>query len=203
MKLPYKLKNFVVIVSSLHFYLGGCGANPDTEVSLGSCKLNCSGARPATTEMAIRLFSQEIAIDCSGLTSDSDYNRSIPIKFAIEKNPPGDLPAENLPGATDGESDNLTTGIKSGVAGIGFSVNLVGGMLSATRANPDDSDPKYNGILTGKTEWCTDSCGVGSIEVMPLCRKTDNEIILLLQSGLVASTIKIKVAGTGEEVGGE
>ena len=59
------------------------------------------------------------------------------------------------------------------------------------------SDLIENGILTSKDEWCTDACGVASIDVVPLCMEDDNEVSILMQSGLVSKMVKIKVVGTG------
>jgi hypothetical protein len=60
-------------------------------------------------------------------------------------------------------------------AGIGFEPFVYGQVAvekSGQGYNPTDKSVtpfKFAGVVTPSTEWCTDSCGVATVEIWPLC----------------------------------
>ena len=69
---------------------------------------------------------------------------------------------------------------------------IVGGYLDpqATDAGNESDSGQYNGISTPKSEWCTDSCGVASVTVNPVCVKgSDNSVSVMLRSGALYSDL--------------
>jgi hypothetical protein len=68
-------------------------------------------------------------------------------------------------------------------AGIGFEPFVYGQVAvekSVQGYNPTDKSVtpfKYAGVVTPPTEWCTDTCGVATVEVWPLCiRGSSNSV---------------------------
>jgi hypothetical protein len=68
---------------------------------------------------------------------------------------------------------------------------VITGILSEYK-NPDNTNPdtgqvpqRYVGVRTPKTEWCTDACGVATIELEPRCLTAGltNEINVMIHSG--------------------
>jgi hypothetical protein len=81
-----------------------------------------------------------------------------------------------------------------------FEPVIVSGLMSDIN-NPDDPSPKYKGILTAQSEWLTDSCGVGEIQIVPGCIPGEiNEVNLLIHSGVAAKMITIKVDGRPQPI---
>lgn len=72
------------------------------------------------------------------------------------------------------------------VAAVSVLPIISGGLdKNSTHVDNDvENNPAYSGIRTPKSEWCSDSCGTVSLEIMPLCiQKTENSITIVLQSG--------------------
>ena len=205
-------------------FLRGCGAVPDP-ASPGSCKLKCNTSRIAGVESKIELMGDEpySTISCEGIGPGSEYRGNIPVKFKFVTNQPN-LPADDAlnpssgaagdsggaagaaaggGGAVGGGAQGLTlNNAPAGNAGVSFSVNVIQGTLSGG-VNPGEGDDSYLGIATPIEEWCTDSCGVGTINIRPLCLNQDNNIKLLVSSGQVYKVINIIASGQGGEDEGE
>ena len=72
--------------------------------------------------------------------------------------------------------------------------------LLDTRAEVDiEFAPQYKGIRTAQEEWCTDSCGVGMVELRPWCTTKTQEVKVLLRSGSVAKEVTVTVKVPEEE----
>ena len=168
-------------------FLGACAAQPDTVGTgyPGSCKISCRKASIGADEMRVRfLTGPTLNLQCSEAPGDGFYAFSVPIRFVIEKparvlpinyqstdaippNPPlgPDLPKKSN---TDGTTNDSL--YWSPVAGVSFYPLLLAG--DGDIFNQEDyanGTGRFLGIATPQEEWCTDTCGMGSIEIRPRC----------------------------------
>lgn len=185
----------IALLSSLT--LGGflsCGAEPDLSFAPGNCKLTCENAMIGSNDMRIRFLQPEKEFTASCVKSadgaESDYQSEIPIRFVIEKQraslptdakssskigvlsqaDQGNIISEEGGGGEEDEGSTGSTTVWEPVAGISFQPTLYGGIAGDQAINPtNDPDPLYKGILTAQEQWCTDSCGTGSLRIKPRC----------------------------------
>ena len=161
-------------------FLSHCSADTD---SPGNCQLSCSDAKIAPVEAKIRLLSSKLATACEGVASGSDYPQSIPVQFIIEK---------SVAPVSDSTDTNTTISTVP-LAGVSFEPLITGGLM-ATNPNDPNGPAKYKGIFTDQSEWCTDSCGVGLVEIVPLCfPPNSNDVGLEIHSGPVGTSTTINV----------
>lgn len=176
--------------------LNVCSASPD-ESSPGNCTLSCSGTKLAANNFRIRfLAGNSIAAACHGIANGQNYPGVIPVQFVIEQNNPPPLPAGAIPGNTPGSTEPgstvLVSDVGTGVPALAFEPVIVGGFGGPN--NPDSNDARYKGIQTSQSEWCTDSCGVGVVELVPECfGDNPNVITLQIHSGAATGTSTITV----------
>lgn len=178
------------LVGLLAILLGDCSASPDGN-SIGNCQLSCTDGKIAPSNAKIRFLGGDIKTACEGIASGTDYPSSIPVQFVIEQaNPPPSLPASTIPGSTN-TTDTSTAPIP--LAGVYFEPLILAGLMAS---NPDDPNgpAKYKGIFTPQDQWCTDSCGVGLVEIVPLCFGTTNTVSLQIHSGAAAAVSTITVS---------
>ena len=121
------------------------------------------------------------------------YPGILPIRFVLES-PTRTLPAATLPGAKDGSGELPPTAINpdslgTPVSAVGFEPIILRGSMDTSSQDPN-IDPRYAGIQTPEDEWCTDSCGVGSINLTPQCLD-NNTISVLIRTGSVAKVMTI------------
>lgn len=202
-------------VTALNLF--ACSAGDDA-ASPGLCELRCSGAKIAGNDARFRYMGglidpeQGIAtkLDCSGVLLPSgkngvEYLGPVTLQFMAEsirglryKNPfdtPSDVDARDSADDSEGK-------LWSPLAGIAFEPIMLRGLMAGDRtstenatvdANGQVSPYKYAGIVTPKSEWCTDTCGVATIEVWPICiADSSNSIQMVIHSGgLYADPITI------------
>lgn len=181
----------LVILCLSGVVLGVCSAIPDAS-SPGNCKLQCSGAKIPANNARIRFFNSAVTVAChnSAASAPVAYPVSIPIQFIVEKENPPTLPSTAITG--DGTAPTpLVTDVGQPLVGVAFEPTILSGFMGPD--NPDDTSTKYKGILTPQDEWCTDSCGIGYLEVVPLCYSDGNTITLGVHSGGSSSSMTITV----------
>ncbi len=177
-----------IFIILLGCFFVGCSA---VVKSPGICKLDCSGAMPAAAGSTIHFLgfgaAEKLTLACQKKPGTNYYAR-VPIQFMIEK-PATPLPAEQIPGDAEhlptsdvGDTRDTTTAL----AGISFDISVLGGSM-ATIPNSSSADDRYKGIVTDKKTWCTNSCGIGFVEIIPFCEADVNDISLLVQSGSAAA----------------
>jgi len=167
-----------------------CAATPDPN-SPGNCTLSCGGAKIAGNNARIRfLGGTSWTGGCIG-----DFGQAlqpIPIQFVIEQPAIPPLPASDIPAGTGNEPKPtpFSSDVGTPISGIAFESFFVGG--ARADVNPGDTAEKYKGISTHQDEWCTDSCGIGTIEVVPTCIPTKTNIInLQIHSGSTTANYSI------------
>lgn len=180
-------------VMILSFLINSCAAAPDLSDSQGVCSLQCSNAKIGSSNMRVRFLSENMQISCSGIADNEAYIGTVPIRFAFER-PLIKLPAEDIPAAGGASEDKPEKFNDKGglpASGISFEPIVVSGYLGPT--NTSDPRFKYKGIVTGLDEWCTDSCGIGTIDIVPLCKSINNIVTLMIRSGSVSNSIQVTV----------
>ncbi len=148
-----------------------CGRGPG-EYS-GLCSADCSTALIATNDMEIKsLIDETIQLDCNNKKVGDDHV-NVPFRFKILR-----------PYLDINPDDSTKETIKSQVPAphISFSYTLINGEIK-------------NGLVNDFQTTCTDSCGVGLLEVTPICKAKDNQLKLLLQSGPISKIIQITIKG--------
>lgn len=190
MKTLWKNLCKIIFLCGIASLLTVCSANPDPN-SIGNCTLSCSDAKIAANNMRIRfLAGNSLAIGCQGADGGQNYpGGSVPIQFVIEQTAPAPLPAGTLPGET--APTPLVPDVGVPAPGISFDASIVAGLMGPD--NPDDPSAKYKGIVTSQSEWCTDSCGVGIVEIVPNCYAQVNTVNLQISSGAAAAVSTITV----------
>lgn len=188
--------NLTAGFGALLLFKGSCAVEPEAG---NVCKLQCdTGVKIPSNDMRIRFLSGEggaLSLSCFE-NAEVDYPLRVPLKFVVEK-PRFTLPAENTTGA-DGTVGGAVPGAEEAaqwvpVSNIGFEPILEAGHAAARGEDNIDED-RYKGILTSETLWCTDSCGIGSIEVKPTCKTGGtNSVVYRVTAGGLSQSIQIDV----------
>ena len=192
-----------------------CGRAPSSANEPGICPLSCGSGQIATSEMSIQFMHEEnIQISCQDLATNTNYINPIPIRFTVQRavmpdptsaagTKEGAAPAGGGGGAAPpaGGAAPSSTIATSPAVGISFEASILTGFM-LDRPNPGDPDAqnKYKGIATSLSEWCTDACGVGAIDVVPLCKQKENVVKVLIRSGTIAKTLTITVKPPNSEL---
>ncbi len=163
-----------------------CSAEPQGQ---GFCAISCSGETIAPSDYKIEFIGkgEDLALSCEGIQTGNPYPSEVPLRFRFLKKVPTK------------KGDSTTTDTYTPVSGIDYEVVVVSGRMA--QDNPTDPAAKYRGILTPMEEWCTDSCGVGGIDLLPTCLDDDQTVSILVRSGAVGELFNIKVTGISSEAG--
>lgn len=177
------MSNFRYISFLLIFI--SCAGTSDPDVA-GLCELKCEeGATYADTSAKLIVLSGSTAeISCAGVNTEGKASASalgpVTIQFKVERKAPklstggGDKPDKFSTGDTVGDTIPI--------AGVAFEPIILSGQVWAPTSSLENGvlvgdDPvtqgfnpyKYTGIATPKSQWCTDSCGIGTVEIWPRC----------------------------------
>ncbi len=186
-----------ILVSGIGLLLSVCAPTPDPSAP-GNCTLSCGNkTKIAAADMRIRFLDlpgDAMSLSCQGVADGEDYPGSIAVQFVIESTKAADLPASQIPAADGSEKtpDPLVKDVGMPAAGISFEPIVVSGWTGPY--NPDSTRLRYRGIVTSQDQWCTDSCGVGSVELIPTCKSSSNVISLNIHSGAATSNATITVS---------
>jgi hypothetical protein len=166
------------------FVFLSCGADYDSNYAPGVCNLDCSSSKISdyqSTEIKM-LGAQNITVNCSVNDGKTPYPGVVSLRFSLESERKTELLGQPL----------KTTPQPN----ISFEAVIVSGVMDS-RTFPQEVNVKdkaqYKGIKTSQEEWCTDSCGVGYIELVPLCTTSTQEVNVLIHSGAVAKEVSITV----------
>jgi len=174
----------VILGTVMWTVVSACSA--DTEApGQGTCSLKCSTPKAAASNFTVRLLNNVSAIDSKCLFSDGQaatapQNGPVQLRFQVVETVE---PFSTVLGSSNpsGASGALLKEVPR--AGIGFEPFVYGQAAvekSAQGYNPADKSVtpfKYAGVVTPASEWCTDTCGVATVEVWPLCIKgTSNSV---------------------------
>jgi len=156
----------------LNFACGGADGDP------GLCKLSCSSAKLAESlDMKIEQISSgagSISTTCSAGLANSPLPRPSIYRFKVSRKVDDDLLGRE-PMRTKSDDPIVYADIPA--AAIAFNVVTQGGGFYAGGTSLENGElkdtgfepPEYTGIATPKKEWCTDSCGVITIQAWQSC----------------------------------
>ena len=154
-----------------------CSAEADVD-SPGACTISCSGHPVGASNYTIT----PIGSTAGGLTcadTNKPLERGVTVRFRVtETITLGGTGASSGGGSTGGLSlDVAPETMTVPRAGVSFEP-VVTGDLSAEKTNDEHvsdatnhiiTPSKFIGITTPSSQWCSDSCGVMTYEVWPIC----------------------------------
>ena len=188
---------FTLTVLAFHLApLLGCAAQGESEQP-GTCTLSCGGSRLGTVEFVAESITPAAGGGLFFCAADFAGGAVEPAQgpityrfqvFDIIDNIVNPDDEQNLLQTVDPD-DPLRSRLPK--AGIAFEPVLSRGAVAAEKTNEEHQNGddtispfKYAGIVTPKAEWCTDSCGVATFEVWPLCfQGSDNTVSFSIISG--------------------
>lgn len=155
---------------ALCLLLGDCSAETDDR---NFCSLSCGGAVIGSSEFKIEPARAAWSLACPLNTVGVQEIAPFTVQFRVYK---------EVEGVSGGEKKKVP------VPNIKITP-LVNGILGTTQTHPDlANDSRFTGIKTSPDEWCTDACGLFTMEVVPTCvQESDNEISVIARSGFVSS----------------
>lgn len=152
------------LYSSLTFLASGCGVSPSG--TPGQCALKCSKAKIGDSiGMKVTPINIPEKFVCSG---QGVFERPVVLSFKV---------TNSVPGSSYGKKAEDMVDVA--VGGVSFLAETSGSVFSVEKSSTENgtfSDDKktfspsqYAGIATPMSEWCTDECGVLTIQVWPQC----------------------------------
>lgn len=157
--------------------MGGCSFKPEDP---GLCRLSCSNAIIASSspEYQIKLATAEPKIYCS--QADAALSGPVMMQFVVSEV------------QKEGEFES-----RRPVPAISFEPIIQGAVATNVYNDENvslDEDGnltpyRYLGISTPKSNWCSDTCGVMTIEVVPVCPGIGitSEVSVQMHSGALYS----------------
>ena len=201
--MKFCLRKYIKYILSynIFIFLIHCGGPSDYSAAPGICTLDCTAGSLAANDMRITFLpreEREVTWSCIS-PENRPFPTSIRLQFIIEK-PRAMLPAETNRSQTVGSTFEETEASRwVPVSNVDFHPVIVGGVM----ADKNPTLPNYDflaGVQTPESEWCTDSCGIGTVIIKPYClfdqakwdedqKSTENPIIVdLVSGGLMGST---------------
>ena len=144
--------------------------------ALNQCQMDCSSAHIPGQELIIKnLTGQDTVLGC---INPGQYTVTNPITLTFGFYYP------TLDSTTGSTAGATTTTKRTPVGGVKFIPTIVGGPLGPDRTNAEFlNNPKYTGVATPSSEWCSDSCGIAQIDVSALCMGVDSTATIGLRAG--------------------
>lgn len=165
-------------VAVLLWALLACSAEPESPAR-GSCSLKCSGPKVGAAEFQVKLLSDaSISSQCL-FTSDqgasAPLNGPVQVRYLVTGKQDAFLGGSGSSGSS-GTGGATASAFSGDVprASLGFEPFTMGQSAVDNTTEEFKRDGKvqpfkFAGVVTPSSEWCTDSCGVATIEVWPLC----------------------------------
>lgn len=180
---------FVALILLITKLTSSCSVKPEKP---GLCALKCGGAiiAPRDPGFSITPLSQPGTLKCSAA---GDFG-VVQVQFLIAEKT-GDSAAAPDPTAGVGAGLMLADTVReTTVPSISFEPVIYGAMSPNTK--PEDNDEtRFQGVVTPAANWCSDSCGVMSLELVPTCVPDEtNEVSIQAHSGaLYSDPVKMSV----------
>lgn len=154
-----------LIIIAIIFICISCGVKPSS--SPGNCSVDCSHAIIASNTFEIKKISADETWYCGGA---GEFNKPVRLKYVVY------------------EKDKFDENKIYPKSNISVDIRIDGGLSYNPDKIPLENFPDYIGIATPKSKFCSDSCGVVTFDIYPLCyAKTKNLIAIQLFSGSIAS----------------
>lgn len=163
-----RLWTSILLLPSL--FLISCAYQPE---DAGQCKLVCGSAIIGANDpsMSIKLKSAVPETTCTAAAAGQPITNGYRTSFLI---------GESI---LDQSGEEVAV---RPVPNISVEPVIIGGVATIEGGDPD---PKYAGIKTPRSNWCSDACGVVSIDFVPLCPGLGlkTEVTVQLHSGALFS----------------
>lgn len=162
---------FVLAILLFNLLVASCSAKPEDP---GMCALKCGGAiiGPNDPEFAIESMTEGPKLQCK--KGSSDDAGTVVVRFRV---------VEKIDNGADEDKRP-----RRPVPNISIDP-LVTGILGDHM--PEGSEePRYKGVTTPVENWCSDSCGVVTLDVVPKCipdAGAQNKVTVQVSSGALAS----------------
>lgn len=151
------MRSFALFI--LATWLSNCAYKPE---DAGLCKLNCSDAIIGGNDssMVIDLKSKVNSISCPTAAANATVPDPLLVQFVIAEKfdegggKQGKRPVPSL------SFEPIVNGLRSEEEIHNPNSPKVDGVFTPAR---------YKGVVTPKTNWCTDSCGVATLEIFARC----------------------------------
>lgn len=167
------MKTYVTLLTLLFFtfsFLAACSYQPEDP---GQCKLVCGSAIIAGNDpqFSIELKTGLVATECG---------------TAMAGNAVGPYRTEFLIGEAIKDQNGANAGIRP-VPNLSIEPIVVGNRPTVN--NENDADSRYKGLLTLRDNWCSDACGVVTLDTVGLCPGpgASDELSIQIHSGALFS----------------
>ncbi len=151
-------------------FISACSYQPEEP---GQCRLICGGAIIGgnNPEFSIVLKTAVIQTECGTTLAGS---------------PVGPYRTEFLIGEAIKDQNGNSAGVRP-VPNISIEPIIVGSR--PTVSNENDADSRYKGLLTLKDNWCSDACGVVTLDTVGLCpgAGASDQLSIQIHSGALFS----------------
>ena len=169
--------------------LSACGASPEGDP--GQCPLKCSNAKIGDAlKMKVTPINVPDSYSCIG-AGGVPFERPVVLTFRVTNT------------VSSAPYDGKSSEVDLPVGGLSFLAQTSGGVFYAPGTSTDNGSlvddkwqpPEYTGIATPKKEWCTDACGVLTIQVWPSCPPAGTKIngTVNVRSGSLAPSVPVNV----------
>ena len=179
----------------------GCGRKPESDFP-GNCTLSCSNAiigSPGEYDIEPAGDISSINYNCGKLKESVAFPKPVRIHFRVLRT------VERFKDTNDPTRDRPHP-----IPYISFEPAIIG-VLNTNVAGYDENDAECSsgtaastsprcGVWTPQEQWCTDSCGLATIEVWPVCvAGFTNEVTVSLHSGSLFTKQSFKIVVNSEK----
>lgn len=168
---------YLILVSLIYV---SCSQEPSNP---GLCALSCQGSIIGPNEARIEPVFQPEAIFCTPSLAEQPMPEPLLVQFSVTDvaNDPirGGERIIPLPSVS---FEPLVNGARSPLQEHNPNVEINNGVFTPVR---------YKGILTPISNWCTDTCGIAAVEVVPVCPAVgqSSSIAIGIHSGAAFSEV--------------
>lgn len=173
--------------------LAACSVKPDEP---GLCALKCGGAilGPADPGVKIKKLTQDPQLTCDkGLAAPQDFG-PIQVQFLV---------AEEVGDVTGAGGDGGGEPAMRGIPFISIEPVVTGAVSQTTFPEGGENDSRYSGLRTARSNWCSDSCGVVTVELVPTCLTAGSVSTVNLQvhsGALYSEAVEITVTTPDDDI---
>lgn len=174
-----------ILLLSTTYLISSCAEEPG---EAGQCRLNCGKAIIGPFEAEIEAVGEEREILCPTASAGQAISDPLLFQFVFKdkfKSVGGTDQNTPLPNIS---FDPVVTGARSSLPEHNPNVTIENGVFTPAR---------YRGIVTESRNWCSDTCGVATVEIVAVCPPAgaSGEISVQLHSGaLFSDSLKVTVA---------
>ena len=185
-----------LLIGGCCLFLLSCDATSTIPADAGLCSLNCGDAIIGPVEAQIKIMNGESgAINCSAAAANTPLSDPFTYYWLL---------SEELPGRDDPQASRTAP-----IPSVSVEPVISGAMSELPAHNPNVeidgttfTPARYKGIITPKSNWCSDACGVITIEVFSVCppQGEENTVTAQVHTGaLFSDTVTTSVSTEDEE----